>query len=53
MGKLTPSERDAIAARVREIDRTIENPRLTTSKIDKLVKERIALRKQLLEDRGG
>jgi hypothetical protein len=53
MTKLTPSERQAIIKRVKEIDRVIESSRLTIDQIDKLHKERAALRKQLLEDRAG
>ena len=53
MGKLSDSQRQATIKRVQEIDRQLQNPRLTIAQCDELRKEREDLRKKLMHDRAG
>lgn len=52
MARLTEAERTALKKRVKEIDRQIQNPRLTIEQCDLLRKQREELRKALLNDKA-
>jgi hypothetical protein len=51
MTTLTAAERTAIIKRVKDLDRRIQDPRLSISRVDELHKRRAELRARLLADR--
>ncbi len=53
MEKLNPRERANVIKRVKELNKAIQNPRLSIARVDELHAERAALQSKLLEDRAA
>ncbi len=53
MTTLDPRQRAGIIKRVKELNRRIQDPRLSIARVDELHRERAELRAQLLADRAG
>jgi hypothetical protein len=53
MSTLDPRHRADIVKKVKELDRKIQDPRLSITRIDQLHHERAQLRTILLADRAG
>lgn len=53
MSALTPYQRASLIKRVKDLDRRLQDPRLSIARVDQLHRQRAELRAQLLADRAG